>query len=55
MFVSESEWAQHTPFGDEDTEAQRGAGICQDRITSLARSSAISKPKASSPSSYVLH
>lgn len=45
---------QHTPFGDENTEAQRGAGTCQDHIAGLARSSAISKPKASSPSSYVL-
>lgn len=44
---------QHAPFGD-DTEAQRGAGTCQDHIAGLARSSAVSKPKASSPSSYVL-
>ena len=52
MFASESEWIQHIPFTDEDTEAQRGAGTCQDHT---ADHTAVSKPKASSPPSYVLH
>lgn len=49
MFVSEPEWVQHAHLTDENAEAQRGAEVCQDHTVSLAKSPAISKPKAFLP------